>query len=257
MVGSVLSAESISVSLRTEQFGRVLHVYGTVSSTNDLAKQLADAGAAEGAAVIAEEQIAGRGRAGRVWISPPGGLWLSTVLRPALTVDEWPLLSIALALAASISIETVAGLQAGVKWPNDLMVRNRKVGGILVEATPAYAIGGIGINANLTDSRIREIGESATSLQAEIGNTVDLNRLAATLLAGIEEQYRRLGSDRNAMLSEFRERSMVLGRRIRISGGAVSDGVAEGIDESGALIVRTEAGLQVLRVGEVSIRVAD
>lgn len=253
-----LSAERISSLLRTERFGRALHVYDSVVSTNDLARQLADEGAAEGTAVIAKEQAAGRGRGGRAWLSPPGGLWLSVLLRPTLPVEEWPLLGVVLALASCRAVETVAGLRTGVKWPNDVMVGPRKLGGILVEATPAFAIGGIGLNANLTDAALPDpVGILATSIQMETGRGIDLNVLAAAVLSSSEEYYRRLPAEKASLLAEFRDRSVVLGRRVHITGSASFDGLAEAIDESGALLVRTPAGLQVLRAGEVSIRVAE
>ncbi len=250
-----LSAEEISRRLETMRFGRVLQIHDAVTSTNDLARQLAEAGAAEGTAVLAREQLAGRGREGRPWVSPRGGLWMSVVFRPVLPVADWPLLGFMLAVSACAAIDAATGLRTGVKWPNDLMLRSRKLGGVLVEATPAYAVGGVGINANVDpDAFDPAIQKTATSLQAIAERPVDLNRLAAAMLLTIEQNYPRLIADKTWILDEWRRRSVALGRQVQVVGATTVDGVVEGIDASGALLVRTADGLQILRVGDVSIR---
>lgn len=141
-------ATQISRQLRTVRFGRPLQVYPLVTSTNDLARDLAASGAGEGTAVLALEQSAGRGRLGRRWASPPGGLYLSLVLRPDLRMERWPLIGLACSLGAAAAAEAHAGAPVRVKWPNDLLLDGRKVGGILIEVAGDAAVCGIGLNIN-------------------------------------------------------------------------------------------------------------
>lgn len=252
------TADEISRRLHTVRFGRVIHVLDVVASTNDVAKQLAEAGAEEGTAVIAREQVAGRGRRDRRWVSPRGGLWASMVLRPPLPAEAWPLLGCALALAACDAIDAATGLRTGVKWPNDVMIRSRKLGGVLVEGTPEFAVGGVGINANIPEGAFDQaLAQAATSLQIVTGHPVDLNTLAAGLLGAIERSYAQWQADKTSIVEEWRRRSVVLGQLVRVIGATAFDGVVEGLDETGALLVRTAEGLQVVRAGEVSIRLTE
>jgi BirA family biotin operon repressor/biotin-[acetyl-CoA-carboxylase] ligase len=252
-----LTGDRISKSLGTERFGRVLQVHDTVTSTNDLARVLADAGAPEGAVVIAREQLTGRGRLGRQWVSPRGGLYLSVILRPAQPLDEWPLLGFLLAVASCGAIDALTGLRTGVKWPNDVMIGSRKLGGVLVEATPAFVVGGVGLNANLTPATLGALENTATSIQALTGHPVELSALAAMLLTKLEGAYSRLRTDKAWLLDEWRRRSVAMGRRIRVTGATTLEGVAEGIDDTGALLIRTAEGVQVVRAGDVSIRLVE
>ncbi|MGH2349883.1 MAG: biotin--[acetyl-CoA-carboxylase] ligase [bacterium] len=250
-----LSADRITGRLATARFGRALHVHDAVTTTNDLARALADAGAEEGTVVVAREQVAGRGRAGREWASPPGGLWLSVVLRPNRPVDEWPLLGFVLAIASCEAIDALTGLRTGVKWPNDVMLGSRKLGGVLVEATPAFAVGGIGLNVNFAPDILGPlVAKTATSVQAVTGHPVDLERLTALLLEKMEDGYGRFRLDRAWLLDEWRRRSVAMGRQVHVAGPESFDGVAEGIDETGALLVRTPEGMRIVRAGEVSVR---
>jgi BirA family biotin operon repressor/biotin-[acetyl-CoA-carboxylase] ligase len=250
-----LTVEDIAASLATERFGRVLQVHDTVTSTNDLARVLADAGAPEGTTVIATEQVTGRGRHGREWVSPRGGLWLSVIFRPHRPVDEWPLLGFLLALASCGAVDALTGLRTGVKWPNDVMVGVRKLGGVLVEAAPAFAVGGVGINANFDPTALGpSVQETATSIQALTGHPIELRTLAAALLQNIEGGYSRMATDRAWLLDEWRRRSVTMGRRIHVTGAATFDGISEGIDDTGALLVRTTEGMRTVHVGDISIR---
>ncbi|HEY3247150.1 MAG TPA: biotin--[acetyl-CoA-carboxylase] ligase [bacterium] len=250
-----LSAEEVARRLETVRFGRVLRLHDAVTSTNDVARQLASSGAAEGTAVIAREQRSGRGRLGRAWLSPRGGLWMSVVFRPALPVGDWPLLGFVLALAACSAIDAATGLRTGVKWPNDIMIRSRKLGGVLVEGTGAFAIGGVGINANVALEAFEPaMQHTVTSLQAITGRPLDLAGLAAGLLLSLEQYYPRLQTDRTWILDEWRRRSVALGRAVHVIGATTFDGVVEGLDESGALLVRTADGVKAVSAGEVSIR---
>lgn len=250
----VLRRDEIERGLQTQRLGRPLHVHDRVKSTNDVARELAEAGAPEGTAVLAREQTGGRGRMGRRWASPPGGLWLSVVLRPQLSVAEWTRLGFAASVAAAAAVEEVAGVPVGLKWPNDLVVGGRKLGGVLVEAGGAYAIAGIGINTNVQVELLEpEIAAAATSLSA-MGRNVDLAALVRRVLLELEHHYGMLQRDGPAVMAKWRERSITLGRAVRVIGADVFDGIAETVDDDGALLVRTPSGVRRVFAGEVSLR---
>lgn len=253
-----LSPATIQAGLRASRFGRPLSVYPRVDSTNDIARELAEQGASEGTAVIAREQTGGRGRLGRPWISPPGGLWLSVVLRPTLPVAQWPLLGFAGSVGAATAVEAIAGVTPQLKWPNDLVIDDRKLGGVLIEAGPAYAIAGIGINANVgLDALSSETTSSATTLLALRGQAVDLNALAREVLLQVERAYDLLYQDVSALIQQWRGRSVILGRHVGVSGTETFEGIAENVDAQGALLVRTPTGLRRVVVGDVSLRAVE
>ncbi len=229
--------------LRTRYMGRRIHWFEQVTSTNEVARQLADAGAPEGTAVVARTQTEGRGRLGRRWVSPPGGLWLSVVLRPLAAPHEVPRLGLAVGLACSRAVERSCGVQVGLRWPNDLVVHGRKVGGVLVESGPElrWVVVGIGINANVAQDLLPE---GATSLQETTGAPVDRGQLLQALLAELELCYELFrGGDWATLLDWWRSRSTTLGRRVRVHvSSGVYEGVAEDVDEDGALVVRLPDG---------------
>lgn len=235
----------ITSHLLTERFGRSLHVYERVTSTNDLAKGLAEEGAPEGAAVLALEQTAGRGRLGRPWASPRGGMYLSVVLRPALPTDRWSLLGIAIAVGSSSAAESLAGMPITLKWPNDLLLDVRKVGGILVEAGPTFAVAGIGINAAVPPDMLHP---DAASLN------VELAPLVCEILRGVEQAMAMLPADAAGLLAQWRRRSATLGRHVRVVGREEVAGIAEDIDADGALLLRTAQGVRRVLAGDVSLR---
>ena len=242
-------AAQISAQLRTVHFGRPLHVHVVATSTNDLARDLAAGGAKEGTAVLALEQSRGRGRLGRGWVSPPGGLYLSVVLRPALPPERWPLIGLALSLGAAAAAAVHGRAPVRLKWPNDLLLDGRKVGGILVEAVGDAAVCGIGLNV-LPPSGSGMGPEGATWLAVR-NPDVSLNSLAPDVLLECERWYMKLGVDPGALLAEWRARTVTLGRAVRVAVAAPFDGVAEDIDTDGALLVRTASGLRRVLAGDV------
>lgn len=242
---------------RTRYVGRRTERHARVTSTNDVARDLAAAGAPEGTAVVADEQTGGRGRLGRPWASPPGGLWLSLVLRPRLPAHEAPRLGLAVGVAVARAIERATGVAVRLKWPNDLMVGDRKVGGVLVEA-PAeagWAVAGIGVNANVSlEALPPEVRERATTLEAAAGRPVDRDALLGEIFAEVEKAYEVLRGDGFAtILRWWRDRAASLGERVTVRvPGEVVAGVAEGIDEDGALLVRLDDGsVRRLLAGEI------
>lgn len=249
-------AGAIEAGLRTRRFGRPLSVCERVGSTNDEAVTLARQGAGEGTTVIAGVQTGGRGRRGRAWHSPAGGLWLSVVLRPRLAREQWPLLGLAASAGAADGVGEVARLPVRLKWPNDLLIEERKLGGVLIETSGTAAIAGIGINANVPpgalDSAIR-----GTSLLGRLGHPVDLAELACAVLGRFEWHYDLLHRDPGALLARWRARDATLGRQVRVWGAQEVEGVAEDVDDRGALLVRTPEGLQRVVAGDVSLRTAE
>jgi BirA family biotin operon repressor/biotin-[acetyl-CoA-carboxylase] ligase len=238
-------AAEITSHLPTGRFGRPLHVYERVTSTNDVAKRLADQGASEGAAVLALEQTAGRGRLGRLWASPRGGMYLSVVLRPALASDRWSLLGIAVAVGSASAAESLARAPITLKWPNDLLLETRKVGGILVEAAPTFAVAGIGINAAVPPDLLPS---DAASLN------VELRPLVCEILRGVEHAVAMLPADAAGLLAQWRRRSATLGRHVTVVGREEVAGIAEDIDADGALLLRTAQGVRRVLAGDVSLR---
>ena len=230
--------------------------YPDVPSTNDLAAALAERGAREGCVVVANGQSAGRGRQGRRWASPAGaGLYVSTVLRPA--GHALPLLTIAAGVGVAEGIQTATGLVPDLKWPNDVFVSGRKVAGVLAEATSSAAgtcvVLGFGINV-LPAVYPPEVTARATSLERELGRAVDRGSLLAECLCGLAGRYQDLVSGRrNAVVEAWRGRAASMrGRRVQWNeAGEAHEGIADSIDDTGALVVRTDAGLARVTAGDV------
>jgi BirA family biotin operon repressor/biotin-[acetyl-CoA-carboxylase] ligase len=236
------------VTQRTENtlFGHSFRYHDEIESTNSEAKALALKGAPEGTVVVAEAQSAGRGRLGRRWTSPAGkGLLFSVVLRPALSMNEAHLLTLVAAAAVAEAIEKHIAARVRIKWPNDLFIDDRKVGGILMEVSGEqdevdWVVLGIGLNVNTEFSELPvALRRTATSLKMAGGEAVDRSDVLATLLLCLEAHYKaaaRGGFDR--ALSAFRERDYLLSRAISVEtrqGPVV--GRAAGIDDRGALLV--------------------
>jgi BirA family biotin operon repressor/biotin-[acetyl-CoA-carboxylase] ligase len=237
--------------------GRVLLGYEECTSTNDLLAELARRGYPEGTVVMARRQTAGRGRLGRRWQSPPGGIWMSVLLRPApaLLGAAGVLLATA-SVAACRSLAEVVGLEAGIKWPNDVYWRGRKLGGVLAEAGPGYVVLGIGINADFPLHALPAPEREGATTVLEAAGRAPVPELTASLLEHLDGAYRDLQARGVApLLQEWRRRATVLGRVVTITAGESCTGVAEDIDEEGALLVRRADG-ELVRVvaGDVSLR---
>ncbi|HEY2770680.1 MAG TPA: biotin--[acetyl-CoA-carboxylase] ligase [Solirubrobacteraceae bacterium] len=209
-------------------------------STNARARELAAHGAPHGTLVTAREQTAGRGRQGRTWVAPPGRALLCSVI-----IRDPPRL---LPLAAGVAVADVAGPDAAVKWPNDVLVDGRKVAGILVEGRPAegWAVIGIGLNVAL------DIDELPPELRATAGTLgLDQSEVELVLDRLLDSLDRWLVAGDDAVLSAIHERDALRGREVRWAGGA---GVADGLDERGRLRVLTDDGEIVLDAGEVHLQ---
>jgi BirA family biotin operon repressor/biotin-[acetyl-CoA-carboxylase] ligase len=249
--------------LKTELMGRRIHCYGSVRSTNRAALEMARGGAPEGTLVLAEEQLAGRGRLGRTWHSPPGlGLWLSLILRPRVPADRVFQVAICGALAVAETVLARYPLDVRVKWPNDVLIGKGKLAGVLVETQwngpdAGGVVAGMGINVNhRTGDFPGFLRHRATSLRIELDRPVDRAGLLADLLACFESIYLRF-QDRGLepFLERWRELSAVLGRPVSVHVGERSyHGLAAGIDPLGALLVDQErGGRRRFLAGDVSL----
>jgi BirA family biotin operon repressor/biotin-[acetyl-CoA-carboxylase] ligase len=210
-------------------------------STNERARELAAAGAPHGTLVTADEQSAGRGRQGRAWTAPPGSaLLMSVVLRDFSEV---------LPLAAAVAVCEALPVEAQIKWPNDVWIDGRKVAGILVEARPQEGWAVLGIGLNVTTSEFPpELAGTATSL-ALAGAAASVDSTLAALVAALNAWLPRPPED---VLAAWRPRDALLGHPVRWENGS-REGVASGIDSSGALIVETASGRVTLDAGEVHL----
>jgi BirA family biotin operon repressor/biotin-[acetyl-CoA-carboxylase] ligase len=216
-------------------------------STNERAKQLALAGAPHGTLVTADEQSAGRGRQGRVWVSDAGhALLMSLVVRGLGKGDA--LLPLVAAVAVSETCEQVAGVSCRIKWPNDVWIEGRKVSGILVEGRPqeGWAVLGIGLNVS-TPAFPDELAETATSLALSAGSAPSRDEVLDALLTSLD---RLLAAQSADVLAAWRERDALLGAPVAWNGGR---GKGAGITDSGALRVETDAGIVELDAGEVHL----
>jgi len=252
--------------LATARFGRQIEYRESVGSTNDLAKQLARSGAPEGLVVLADEQVAGKGRLGRSWTTPKGSaLAMSLVLRPDVPPHEAPRVTLVAAVAAAQAVRQVTGLPAEIKWPNDLQLGGRKFCGILTEMDAEvervlFLVCGVGMNVNLDPAQLpTEFRESATSLLGEAGGPVSRAALVRAILERFEAAYDELlAGCFGPTLDRWRRLSCTLGREVYVqalSGAAGLSGIAEDVDADGALLVRDPLG-KVHRViaGEVTLR---
>jgi len=242
---------------RLGPFAREIIWYSEVGSTNTAAAALAERGVVEGAVVGADMQTAGRGRHGRTWSSPPGGgLYVSAILRPPWRTAR--LLTIAAGVSLADGIHEASGLVVDLKWPNDVYLGGRKVAGILAEAGTSdsgmnHVVLGIGINVSQV-SLPDDLAEKATSLEGEVGRPVDRGIVLACCLSALAARYRQLEHQRDAVLAAWRTgAAAMLRRRVECTVGLRRvGGIAEDIDDDGALIVRTDAEIVRVISGEVT-----
>ncbi|MDE2838108.1 MAG: biotin--[acetyl-CoA-carboxylase] ligase [Chloroflexota bacterium] len=237
--------------------GQVMR-FQRVTSTMDVAWQLVEAEAPHGMAVVAQVQTAGRGRFLRRWISGDGDCLLASVLlRPP--ADAAPLLSIAGALAASDAVRALTGLACAFKWPNDVLLNGRKVCGVLTEVRAdtdgsVTAVLGVGLNVNLDPAKHPEIAEGASSLASEMGIGFAVVDAEQAFLAGLRERYGQCLDNPRATVEDWSARLSTLGKEVTVrrEDGAVQ-GVAEGVDEAGRLLVRLASGnVRALADGEIA-----
>ncbi len=252
--------EKAAAELRTSRFGKRIIALRTVPSTNDFARQEAENGAPEGTVIVADEQTAGRGRLSRGWYSPPGlGIWISIVLRPQVSPEVAPSLTFCASVAVARAVRALHSVDVSLKWPNDVLLKGRKVCGILTEmkatrGSVEYVICGIGINVSQTPSDFpAALRETATSLLSATGRKVERVQLFSEVIEQIEALYDQfLREGPAACIGEWRLMCPFFGKRVRVververrpePGETSVEGTFFGIEDNGALVVRLDSGV--------------
>lgn len=255
------NAPAVCERLRTNVFGRNIKFYKTISSTNDKLKNLAVSGEKEGTVIAALHQSAGRGRRGRTWTSAEGeGVYFSLLTRPELSIGEASVITLVAGLSVCRVLRDLFGIDALIKWPNDIVCGGKKLCGILSETGAegydvSYIVTGIGINTDESafDGELKDI---ATSVFMETGKKPNKAEILAEVLNRFENDYNNyIANGFGAVKEEYKALSAVLGRRVRILGAREIEGTAEDICDDGALAVRDDSGkIRQVYSGEVSLR---
>ena len=259
----VLSKEELESTIHTKWAGANVAFFEETDSTNNEIRRLAEQGAPHGTLAVAERQLGGKGRRGRVWTSPAGvGIWMSMLLRPEIDPMAASMLTLVMALATRKGIETATGLRSEIKWPNDLVLNKKKICGILTEMSTElmeiqYVIPGTGINVNQTEFP-DEIKATATSLRIESGKLQKRSEIIAAIMAAFEGYYDTFlkTQDMSGLIEEYNANLVNLGNEVCVLDPAGEyRGVSEGINKDGALLVRLSDGtLKEIISGEVSVR---
>ena len=241
-----ISACEISKELNTQYIGKNLYVFNEVSSTNTVAKFLSMHDIEDGSVIISEKQTKARGRSGKAWESPIGGVWLSIVLNPHVDHTKLPLITLATGVAVAKTLEKIGVENPEIKWPNDIMINGKKVCGILTEAVTKFntienVIIGVGIDANLDISQFpEELQEGTTTLERELGRKGNENILIKLFLEEFEEICELFDHEGyEAILKEWRKRSYSIGKivEVREPFNKNYDAYVLGISKEGALVV--------------------
>lgn len=263
-VPDVLHADDMYSRLgQTRVIGREIQVFEETTSTNDLMARLARGGVKEGVVIFAESQTKGRGRLGRTWISPARkGLWFSVLLRPNIQPQAATQLIIAAATALTRAITQQTGIAPEIKWPNDILIRGKKIAGILTEMSAELdhlkeVILGIGIDVNMEANDLPvALRKIATSIRIESGQMVDRAGLAVAILRELDRDYERIKRGEFEMVAEeWRHHCSTLGSQVSIRvGERVIRGRAESLDADGALLLRGQHGhLERIIGGDVTM----
>ncbi len=244
----VLAPAEIKAGLKTSMIGKNIHYFKETESTNILARDMAGS-VDEGTLVIAESQTGGRGRMGRKWISPEGGIWLSVVLKPRMQPLHAPRITLLAGVAVTKTIRSYK-LPAKIKWPNDVLINGKKVCGILTEIgaemdSIQYVVVGVGIDANVdTETFPEDFRDSSTSLKNELGHDIDRVEFVQRLLSELEFLYLKFQKEGFlSIMEEWRSMSATIGEWVKITTQTRAIyGEAIGVDSEGALILETGEG---------------
>ncbi len=262
---SVTEGEILSL-LNTEVIGRKMIYYDRLDSTNTHAKKLAEGDFHDGTVVVADEQTAGKGRLGRQWVSSKGkGIWMTILLKPDIDPSDAAKTTVLAACAVCRAVEKCCGLNAAIKWPNDVVYGGRKLCGILTEMSAEgeqirFLIIGIGINVNFVPEDFSEdLTDKATSILKETGKHIPRKELAAEVLNAFETVYRDFIAHNGSIqfiIEEYKARSAVLGKDVRVFFKKEEIvGMAVDITEEGQLVVEMQDGSRrEILSGEVSVR---
>lgn len=264
----IFSKSEIASRLHTKWAGKKLYYVDATGSTNTDAKRYAEEGDPHGTTVVADMQTAGKGRRGRKWQSPSGiNTYFTILLKPSFAPDKASMLTLVMALSVAEAIEDITGLQAGIKWPNDIVVNKKKVVGMLTEmsTTPEmdeiqYVVVGVGVNVNISSEEElpEEIRQTATSLKIETGRQINRAVLTEHILTQFEHNYEKFEQTLNlsALLDAYQKHLVNVDAQVRVLDPAGEyTGISRGINETGELIVEKEDGSIVnVYAGEVSVR---
>lgn len=260
-----LSIEEIKSSLSSSSkiIGREIIFFDTLNSTNTSAMEFAEKGLPEGTVIIADSQTSGRGRLGRKWLSPPRkNLYMSIILRPTLSPRDAAIVTLMSAVACASSLKRLSAIPISIKWPNDIIVSNKKLGGILTEIKAdmdriLYTVIGIGININHTVEEMPDdIKGVATSIKIETGNAVSRTQAALEILKELDKWYILLLTlGKKPIIKEWRRLSSTIGCRVKVTvGDKIFTGVAEDIDEEGMLLLKQpDNSMKKISAGDVII----
>ena len=259
----VMSKAEIESLVDTKWAGKNVVYYDEIDSTNNRAKEAGDNGAAHGTLFVADMQVAGKGRRGRVWKSPSGSsIYMTILLYPDIPPVKAPQLTLLMAIAVAEGIQEVTGLETKIKWPNDIVVNGKKVCGILTEMSTEedairYVVVGIGINANTTDFP-EEIRATATSLALELGHPVCRAAVINGVMCAFEEYYGRYREtlDMSLLKELYNQKLVNVEREVKVlAPGGDYTGISHGINDAGELIVELPDGsIREINSGEVSVR---
>ncbi len=238
-----IDPEMLQNIIKTSLIGNDVRYYLELESTNNTAREIA-LGVPEGTVILAETQINGRGRMGSEWQSIPGGLWLSLILKPSIPLENLSRITLVAGIAVTNALRNM-GVDARIKWPNDVLVKGKKICGILTEVSAEiekvdYVVLGIGINANVKLSDLKEdVRRNSTSIANEMGKPIDRTSFLASLLYELEQQYIRFKTRQFAeIVDEWINLSDTIGRNVRVkTPNILIEGKAIGITEKGALVV--------------------
>jgi BirA family biotin operon repressor/biotin-[acetyl-CoA-carboxylase] ligase len=262
-------AKQLRGSLKVKELGLHFHFFDKIESTQDCALSMAQNNSPSGTVIIAEKQSAGRGRMGKKWISPKGGLWMSIILQPRFTSRKISLIQFIGALAVGDSILEMTGIVCTHKWPNDILIRGKKVCGSLVDANfegdkGGTVVVGIGLNANfstqeLFNSATLEGCSDVTTLRDEIKHDIALNDITKLIIEKLEHYYLLLEDGKTREIIEsWKQGSEIFGQRVTVNdGNNVFNGRALDLDDSGALLITLADGsVKKILFGEVRVSYA-
>lgn len=259
-----IKRDEISKNLNTKYIGKYIYIFNEVMSTNTIAKFLSMNGVGNGAVVISEKQTKARGRSGKNWESPLGGVWLSIILNPNVNHSKIPLITLATGVAVENTLKRIGVKNAEIKWPNDILIHGKKVCGILTEAITSFntiesVIIGVGIDANISIENFpEELRENMTTLNDEIGEKVDENLLIKLFLEEFEkisEQF--INEEYETILKEWRKNSYTIGKIVEVHEpfSKPYDGYVLGISRDGSLVVeKIDGTLEKVISGECIIK---
>ena len=255
-----ITKEKICKTLKTEELANEILCFRKVFSTNSIAKFLANHSAEDGTVLISEIQTKARGRSGKKWESPEGGIWMSIILRPQVPPARVGLITLATGVAIAKTIRSY-GLDARIKWPNDVLIHGDKISGVLTEINATFneidwVVVGIGIDSNMKlEDFPEDVRVGTTTLTEELPTEIDENELIAIFLNEFEKVYKLYkDGEIESILKDWRELSDTIGKYVNITqtGGKITQGSVVGINNEGSLILERQDGtLEKIISGEL------